>query len=637
MASEKLLLKLDDPTFTIQQISTQPEGTRANLFLLVGHRLLDRFKVAHSPDDLDNAVKMLQNAAAFGGSAADNNLYLASLASALDARFERNGSIDDLNGVVTQYERLLSAVCPHSLSRLGCLLHTRFQMTGGIEDLDRAIAHLTEAISLTLEPGDELATRLNNLGAALQSRFERYGESDDINNAVTAYKRASNSVATDDLRVVFVSNLSMALRVRSEASGDANDLDDAMKTAEEALDFAQQGSPGAASCLDTLSTILLRKAQSTGSADYLNLAIRRSEEAIEISERAEYYNNLALALRQRFEISRSTEDLNRAISILDRVIGLTPQRHASFSIRRVTLGNALWSRFDRTQSIMDINRAIAVYKEAIAATPKDHANLPGYINNLGNSLHSRFEYTKNLIDLDEAIESYNQAVTWTSSDNPDKAMYFGNLGNALRTRYQTTHSDADLESAIAISDRAVASTPESHPSLSIRINNLGIILQCRYERTRSPEDLECAMIAYEKAVTNTAGPTYARLVAANTASALVIGYDLRRAKSLLETALHLLPLLGSRLLKQGDRQHWVSQFNGMTVNAVSASLGCDEDTFSALQLSELGRGVIARVWLDIRFDVSNLREKYPELAVEFEEAQGLLDIPEGNSQMYFEV
>ena len=66
-------------------------------------------------------------------------------------------------------------------------------------------------------------------------------------------------------------------------------------------------------------------------------------------------------------------------------------------------------------------------------------------------------------------------------------------------------------------------------------------------------------------------------------------------------------------------------------------LACDKDPFSALHLLELGRDVMVCVWLDVRFNNSNLRESYPELTNEFEEVQDLLDVLEGNnSETYFD-
>jgi len=60
-------------------------------------------------------------------------------------------------------------------------LQSRFERTGSMDDLDRAITTNEEAVASTPDDNPYRAAGLNNLGNVLQSRFERTGSMDDLN------------------------------------------------------------------------------------------------------------------------------------------------------------------------------------------------------------------------------------------------------------------------------------------------------------------------------------------------------------------------------------------------------------------------------------------------------------------------
>src|SRR5204863_3203346 len=106
--------------------------------------------------------------------------------------------------------------------------------------------------------------------------------------------------------------------------------------------------------------------------------------------------------------------------------------------------------------------------------------------------------------------------------------------------------------------------------------------------------------------------------------------DPQRAKNLLKTAVEFLPLVSPRTLKQSDQQHHISHVAGITSRAVSLSLQCRDKPYDALQLLELGRGVLANMWLEVRSDVSALKISNPELAEQFDDIRNRLDSSSGN-------
>ena len=103
---------------------------------------------------------------------------LAALGTELLCRFERTGSMDDLDrAIVTNEQAVESTPDDHPdramyLNNLGIALQSRFERTGSMDDLDRAIVTNEQAVELTPDDHPNRAMYLNNLGNALQSRFE---------------------------------------------------------------------------------------------------------------------------------------------------------------------------------------------------------------------------------------------------------------------------------------------------------------------------------------------------------------------------------------------------------------------------------------------------------------------------------
>jgi hypothetical protein len=74
------------------------------------------------------------------------------------------------------------------------------------------------------------------------------------------------------------------------------------------------------------------------------------------------------------------------------------------------LGTALQRRFEQTRSIDDLNRAITLHEGAVAVTPNDHSDYSTYLSHLSSALRSRFDKTGSVDDLYQAIAAIEQAA-----------------------------------------------------------------------------------------------------------------------------------------------------------------------------------------------------------------------------------
>ena len=79
------------------------------------------------------------------------------------------------------------------LLNLAAALQTRFKRVGSIEDLDRAIQMNEQAIQFTALDYPHRAMYLNNLGNALQEKFEKIGSMADLDHAIEVKEEAVKS------------------------------------------------------------------------------------------------------------------------------------------------------------------------------------------------------------------------------------------------------------------------------------------------------------------------------------------------------------------------------------------------------------------------------------------------------------
>lgn len=331
----------------------------------------------------------------------------------------------------------------------------------------------------------------------------------------------------------------------------------------------------------------------------------------------ERMNNLSIALQQRYERTASMEDLDRAIDIEQKAASLMPD-HSSRPAILNNLSTAFQRRFERTKLVADLDEAIESAEQSIALTPINHIDRVGRLVNLSAALQIRFEQTMALEDINLAIELGKQATTLIDISHPLYGAVLDNLSNILLARYQHTGAMEDLNASIEFSEQAVSATPIDHAERAGRLNNLGSSLSDRYNLLQSINDLHRAIMTKELAATTGSSSPFERIKAASSGSRLLKGHDHPRANSLRKLAVSLLPMISPRTLKLQDQQRSIEGFCGMSARAASLSLECGDSPYEALEVLESGRGVIAGLRLDVRSDISMLKELHPQMAAEFE-------------------
>ncbi|KAH8796745.1 CHAT domain-containing protein [Hyaloscypha finlandica] len=550
-------------------------------------------------------------------------------------------------------------------NNLGNLLGSRFEQTGSMKDLNRAIDVINIAIDATPQDHPDRAGRLSNLGNLLGSRFEQTGSMKDLNRAVDVTDIVVDTIPQDSPnRAAYLGNLGNRLGTRFEQTGSIDDLNRAIDVTNMAVDATPQDHPIYASCLSNLGTMLGRRFERTGSVDDLNRAIEYIEMAVDATPqdhpiRAACLSKLGNWLGKRFDRTGSIDDLNRAIEYIEMAVDATPQDHPIRAACLSNLGNWLGRRFEQTGSMDDLNRAVQYTGKAVDAIPQDYLNRATYLSNFGNQLSTRFDWTGSIDDLNRAIEYIEIAVEATPQDYPIRATYLSKLGNWLGKRFDRTSSmddlnrassiddlnraieyieiavDAtpqdypiraaclsnlgnwldDLNRAIKYIDMAVDTIPQDYPNRATYLSNLGNRLVTRFDQTGSMDDLNRALSLYKEGWRCYTAPPSIRIDLA------------RQAANILTSLLNWEE--SSLLLQEADtdKQHMLADFAGLASMAAATALNAGKDAYHALQLLELGRGVIAGLLMEMRGDISDLKQQHPGLADEFISLRDELDAP----------
>ena len=257
--AERVGYSIDEITEAIQLLRTaldiQDQGTQTprssrNLLLnALGDALHVKFERTGSLEDLDEAIRCNSEAAA---DEADSNraMYYLDLGNALLSKYEQLGSWEDLNDAIDSLELSLGIADSlniksntNTINCLGKAFKTKYNRTQSLEDLDIAIQYYTSLI-----PGATTdrakSSYLNNYANALALRSDAVGLIEDLHNAIQLYETAFNSTPVDHPdRPMYEIGLANSLHMRYQRIGSINDLNNAIVHYRNVVDLTLDGHP----------------------------------------------------------------------------------------------------------------------------------------------------------------------------------------------------------------------------------------------------------------------------------------------------------------------------------------------------------------------------------------------------------
>ncbi|KAI0553279.1 hypothetical protein F4679DRAFT_502942 [Xylaria curta] len=210
-----------------------------------------------------------------------------------------------------------------------------------------------------------------------------------------------------------------------------------------------------------------------GNLEDINQAIRTLEQALREAGQGSkllLMYNLGVMLRMRFERTESMNDLNRAIDFASDAINTILGQHRIYT----RLSYKPSRQFERTGLMKGLHHAIN-FSIGLDDALGDHPNMISKLNNLGNWLAVRFERSGSMNDLNRAIDLAREAISVIHKDDPDLPVHLNSLGNKFYTRFERKGSMDDLNFAIDFAKLAVDFTPEGHPDRAGRLRHFADI------------------------------------------------------------------------------------------------------------------------------------------------------------------
>ncbi|KAF3190682.1 hypothetical protein TWF788_008203 [Orbilia oligospora] len=585
-----------------------------------------RFEETDDINDLQMAIQASEKDVAETHDLLQKGIFLGELAKFLEIKFDRIGELDDLNAVIKVREEAL-AILPESdndtvasireslLKNLTTLLKMRFYRTGDIGDLEMAITLGEMALAAADTSHSDNNLMLSHLALCYNDRYKWSGSYDDL---CVAIKSIAEALATkpenDQIRRALLSKLFHCLNDRFLQTGNIDDLEAVINAGKEAATAIDDLSEKAV-ISNNLASCLKKRFDRTGSLKDLHMGIKASREALAIlvddnPQRITALSNSITFFEARYVLIGDLDDLQTAIKIGGEVLAGTPHNDPDRISRVGNQIGLLLSRFRRTGNLDDSNTAINMGKEVMATIPNNALPAsPSFVNNLVGCLGDRFLMTDDMNDIIMAIKIGQQSLEEIAAeDHLKRSPILMNLGRHFSYKFDRTNNVNDLNLAIEFTQRALSETASDYRNKAV------------------PSDSEKAISLLKEAAESPHSPTNIRIVAARTAVIRLISEGmLSEASQMAELGIKLLPLVAPRQLNQRDQQHMIAESAGLASIAASLALEFGKDAYQAVQLLELGRGVITSLRLGFRTGLSELRSKHPEVAENFERLRDILD------------
>ncbi|MER5262701.1 CHAT domain-containing protein [Actinosynnema sp. NPDC002837] len=558
-----------------------------------------------TPTPFDEEIDRFRRLAAEGSVNAMNDLAMA-----LRDRSRYTGDPADLVEGVAQLRAAIGYVPDHPiryplLVGLSDLLTDQFQETGDLALLHEAMAGCDEAMP-ALDPDNRSTTAM--LRAETLILLAKHTR--ELPIATEAVESAAQLPRLPPALYVH----GKALRMLYELTYDHAVLIEAVGLLRASLDASSPEDPNYLLRLNQLGNALQLSAEHTGDDAVRQDAIRHLRRAVALSPAGfltDHQVDLAAALRDRGRHTGDLEALREGVELLREVLAASPPDTWPWVNR---CENYLVAAFDvvtRTGDLGLLDHAVATGQQA-RGRGKRKAMIPLLLG----LLHlERFRRTGQETDLARAVGEFGGVVDSEPYGSPDHVVALGNLGRVWTERYRFSGEEEALRRAVTALGSAARASALDTSQRGEALVNYGDALVAQYEIGQDPGVLAAAGYAFREAAEIEALRPLARIKAARAwAHGEAETGNWRQAKDAYAFAMGMLPLVVSRRLSRVDQQQMLADLGGLAADAAAAAMAAD-DPATAVELLELGRGVLGGQVLQSRSDLSRLHGVAPDLAV----------------------
>lgn len=462
-------------------LASEAAHYRADLQHDLGVDLMTRFRRHGRPEDLRTACRLAE--AVFAAAPAADRLRAASdLAARWSAAPEDPGALGRARRLLT--EELAAAPQDDAARTMAAntLAGVHLALWHCRGEFDRLAAALETVLAEPVLPGAGAANVIGLLSEVAE-------ESSDLALLAEAEKLARHSLAVVDgePRVSVARLLATILLTRHEWTGEAGILAEAVQTGDDAVRTAD-----ATGDADLLAHALSVRSVAHGEAGRVfddraqtDAAIADAKRALALArsttpETAEYTNQVALLLAERFDLFGTSEDLDEAIALVDEELARGPaaDEFAAIATNQATalLSRAeLRERSDPVGAARDLERGRELAEQAIEATPPGSASLA-----TRHSTASRLWAHRDTGEaLTTAEEHARASVNCCPADSADRALYLNNWAMLLKRARELTDPDSEPAREISLLEQAFEAAQGRFDETSVLVASIRYNLGAR--------------------------------------------------------------------------------------------------------------------------------------------------------------
>jgi tetratricopeptide (TPR) repeat protein len=448
------------------------------------------------------------------------------------------------------------------------------------------------------------------LGAALAERFNRTGDGPDLDEALSFVEAAG-----PDGGPLVWSVHGTLLAMRSRLGGDTTLSDRAMELLEKGVTATPPRHALYPIMRANLAVGRWQRYERTQDQADLEAAIGIGREVLETVDatsqlRPTLMHNLAAGLQDRYRYTQDRTALDESLelarsaqrSFVDR------SREHLAALNSLVLGLILLHR--HTGKAEHVHEAVELGRRLKQAMRAGDPHCAVYLMALAQALETQGEVTGSAADLDEAIDLIRDAAD-APGERP--AGYVETeLASALLRRFEKTNEPGDLDEA---ADRLrEASKADGEVRLSA-LALLGRVLRLRYERSRGndQDSLNQAAEVLQRALAGEHGPTRFVTTAIELGRVRALLPDWVGAAAAFGAAIEKLPMMAPRTMGPADRTRVLERVSRLAADAAACAISAGLPE-RAVELLEQGRALQIAQLIDARADLTELRERAPELA-----------------------
>ncbi|KAJ3556651.1 hypothetical protein NPX13_g10090 [Xylaria arbuscula] len=283
----------------------------------LGTRLCEKSTITGLATDFEETVGVISQEIDATLQDQERAISLASMATALGAKYTKTGVRDELEQAIGMGRRACELAGTNHperadiINELGNLLGQRSLISGSPNDLEEAIQLVREAVELAVDNVPTRAVCLNSLGLLLSNRYIATGALVDLDEAISMTRQAVDIPSPNStMRSVRLSNLGSQLQQRYLRVGEVDDLDESIRLSREALDLLPKHHSNRPIYQHNIGVKLIRKYGSTKKIDYRNDGLQLLRLAIEATaadhpSRPIYLQSLASSLADNLPTGQS--------------------------------------------------------------------------------------------------------------------------------------------------------------------------------------------------------------------------------------------------------------------------------------------------------------------------------------------